>query len=106
MKDTYINIFEKHGFKLGRMICSSKSIYRNTYPDNKTYFNANIVSETAGKVWYGDLDLTFDNKKLQDLCNSLNENIYILKESDCREEKENDPINILITKAISKFEPK
>lgn len=105
MENIFKDVFLKHGFKVGRMICSSKPIYRNTYPENKFYFNANVISEKEGKVWYGDLDLTLDSKKLQLICNELKENLYVLVEYDCREDKEKLPTAELISKAVHKFEP-
>ncbi len=91
-----IDILYKKGFYIGRMISGSKSFYRSQFPNNKVIFNANIVVESQGKVWYGDIDITRDEEQLQEIANELGENIYILYEMDARFENENKPINELI----------
>jgi hypothetical protein len=90
--ESYDRIFDRHGFMMGRMISGSKSLYRQRYPDNEVYFNANIVIESAGKIWYGDIDLTLDTPKLKEVANILGEPLYVLYEMDARFENENKPI--------------
>ncbi len=65
-----------HGFALSRMLAFSKSTYVSRHPNNQAIFNANVVT-TIGKIWWGDLDLTDDSKKLQQVANTLDCNIYI-----------------------------
>ena len=63
-------------------------------------FNANIITEPEGKVFYGDLDLTLDEEKLQLIAKEINRDLYILREMDGRFEHENDSIESLKSKAI------
>jgi hypothetical protein len=86
----------------GRMISGSKSGYRNRFPDNRPVFNANVCVE-SGKIWYGDLDLTLDGEKLQQLADELDEKVYVLYEMDARFENEESP---LLDRAIEKYDPK
>jgi len=74
------NIFYNHNFFNGRMISGSKSGYHSRHPKNDIVFNANIFTPTHHKVWYGDLDITFDNKILQDICNEIGEEIIVVSE--------------------------
>ena len=85
----------------GRMISGSKSGYRNRFPDNRPVFNANVCVE-SGKIWYGDLDLTLDGEKLQQLADELGEKVYVLYEMDARFENEESP---LLGQAIETYEP-
>jgi len=86
-----------------RMIGGSKSGYISKYPDRKPIFNANIITKSQGKIWYGDLDLVSDRHILEQLPEKLEENVYILRELDCRFGTENDPIETLILKAVETF---
>ena len=81
-------VFNNHSMHSGRMISYSKSGYRQKYPDNEVYFNANIFTLEEGKIWYGDLDLTLDESNLTQIANELNVDIYILSEMDGRFENE------------------
>jgi hypothetical protein len=74
----------------GRLISGSKSGYRRAYPDHVVVFNANLCTGTH-KFWYGDIDITLDSIKLQELCNEIGESIYVLTESDGRFENEHQP---------------
>jgi len=98
-------IFLSKGLPIGRMIGGSKSGYRDAHPDNIIVFNANIVIETRGKVWHGDLDVTLDETKLKEVANALEEDLYILSEYDGRWENEDKPAKELMksAKAIIKY---
>jgi hypothetical protein len=76
---------------MGAMVGGSKSIYRYDNPKNLVLFNANICTENNGKIWYGDLDITKDYKKLIKLSKLLNMPIFILYEMDARFEKSDNP---------------
>ncbi len=76
----------------GRLICGSKSLYKELHPDHTVVFNANLYTKEDGKVWYGDIDLTLDSGKLQDIANQSGKTIYILREMDGRFENENNPL--------------
>ena len=77
----------------GRMISGSKSGYRKLYPDNVVIFNSNVVLESKGKVWWGDLDCTIDITNLINLSIELDEPIYIFHEMDFRFENESLSLN-------------
>ncbi len=74
----------------GRMITGSKSGYRRTFPDNKVVFNANLYADRV-KVWWGDLDLTLDEKLLKELQAELGCEVIVLREMDGRFENEETP---------------
>jgi hypothetical protein len=84
----------------GRMISESKSGYRDRNPNSVVYYNANIITINDGKIWYGDLDLTKDGETLKRISNSSGETLFILRESDCMFENEDQPIQELIKKAV------
>ena len=93
-------IFVKHGLICGRMIYGSKSFARSKFPGDLLVFNANIVIKSAGKVWFGDLNITKESKKLKDVAAEINETLYVLRESDCRFGTEEDPVEVLINRAV------
>lgn len=102
----FYNIFLKYNLPIGRLIAFSKSTYRKSNPDNLVLFNANIIVENYGKIWFGDLDITKDECVLQNVANELKMNLYVLYEHDARFQHENDPIEVYISKAkyIVKYE--
>lgn len=75
----------------GRMVCGSKGQYRWDNPDNVVIFNSNLCTK-SGKIWYGDIDITVEEKKLHDLAQTLQETIYVLYETDARFENETNPL--------------
>lgn len=77
-------VFESNGFYTSRMLSGSKSFYRSKYPSNEVYFNANIFIEGIGKVWYGDIDLTLDSEKLQEVANQIKKPFFVLSEMSGR----------------------
>ncbi len=83
----------------GRLLCGSKSAYFNTYPENEVVFNANVCTK-AGKVWYGDLDVTRDGHMLRILAEALGEKIFVLREHDARFDNETAP---KLDKAVASF---
>jgi hypothetical protein len=83
----------------GRMIAGSKSGYRKRRPKNLTCFNANVVVEGLGKIWYGDLDITLDEALLVRLAQLLEREVYVLQEMDGRFDNEDAP---KIEKAVYK----
>jgi len=103
---SYYEIFDRHGLMMGRMISGSKSMYHERFPDHEVYFNANIVLESNGKVWYGDIDFTLDKSKLQEIADVLGEPLYVLCEMDARFENENKPIEFYKSRARVVINPK
>jgi len=99
------NIFAKNGLHMARMISGSKSLYRNFYPDNLVIFNANVVIESRGKVWHGDLDVTLDMEALKAVANELGEPLYILSEMDGRFGNENRDFDFYKSVAKTVIEP-
>ena len=95
-----VKIFSSYRFNLGRIISYSKSSYKEANPNNIVFFNANVITEGRGKVWYGDLDITKDEDLLRKVSKELNEELYILREMDARFNKVEVPIEELISKAI------
>lgn len=75
----------------GAMISGSKSGYHREHPNNIAVFNANLIVEGIGKVWYGDLDVTKSESKLKKLAKELGKRIYVLREMDCRFDTESEP---------------
>jgi len=87
---------EKQKLYCGRMLSGSKQS-----PNGQTcIWNANIVTKSLGKVWYGDLNITTDGKKLKEIASIIGEPIYVLREMDCRFKTENDPTDTLMSRAV------
>jgi hypothetical protein len=97
-------LFARYGFIMGRMISGSKSGYRERFPDHHVIFNANIVTRSRGKVWYGDVDLILDTTQLMNIARELKEPLYVLYEMDARFENENQPFEFYEKKARAKIE--
>lgn len=93
-------LFDHLGFN-GAMICGSKTMYRNAFPNNLTVFNANVCVGLE-KVWWGDLDVTISKDKLISLSKVLNDVVFVLYEMDGRFENEDEP---LINNYVVKFSP-
>ena len=89
-------IFEKHGLRGGRMISAHKSAPKG----HVAVFNGNIVTETAGKCWYGDIDITASFDVLKDIADEIGEDLYILREMDARFENENAGMKYWKEKAV------
>jgi hypothetical protein len=98
-------LFGDNGFMMGRMISGSKSGYMENHKGNLAIFNANIVTKSRGKVWFGDLDLTLDEEKLKIVAAALKEPLYILREMDARFENEDQDFKFYQAKAVKVIEP-
>lgn len=86
-----ISTFIDGGMHMGRMISGSKSGYVQRNPNNLVVFNANLCTKEQGKIWYGDLDITKDEKALSVLAGLLGETVYVLREMDARFDNESSP---------------
>lgn len=95
MKEIY-ELMEEQKLFAGRIIAGSKI----ALPGCKCVWNANLVSPTKGKVWFGDLNLTREGDKLKLVSIAAGETLYVLREMDCRFETENDSIKALIDRAV------
>ena len=90
------NLMTEQKLHMGRMISGGKT----SPPGCKCVWNANLVSPTQGKVWFGDLNLTREGDKLKLVSIAAGETLYVLREMDCRFETENDPVELLAEKAV------
>jgi hypothetical protein len=79
-------VFQRHALSFGRCF-GSKSGYRAAHPEGEFIPNANVFSETAGKEWWGDLDLRVDKPALRAIAKELGRRLYVLHESDGRFEQ-------------------
>jgi hypothetical protein len=95
--------FDSEGLNLGRMISHSKSGYRDKFPDNEVYFNSNIFVLGEGKIWYGDIDLTKEKDKLENIAKQIGKDLYILREMDGRFENENLVDSEIIRRSVCKI---
>lgn len=91
MPERINKVFSKAGLPQGRLLSGSKSRYRQLYPSNDIIFNANIFTKAFGKVWHGDVDITFDETLLKGIAKELGEPLYVLYEMDGRFEQEDRP---------------
>ena len=94
--DEFNTLFEKHRWYCGRMISGGKKAPEG----HKCVWNANIVTESKGKVWWGDVDITKDAPKLKAIAAEAGETLYVLREMDCRFNTEKDSVDVLINKAV------
>jgi len=101
-------IFMSNKLMMGRMISGSKSGYWQDHKENLVVFNANIIIESKGKIWHGDLDVTLDYENLEKVAETLEEDLYILGEHDARWGNEDAPTKELMEKAraVIKHKPK
>jgi hypothetical protein len=81
--DTLAEAFSAAGLPEGRCF-GSKSGYRMANPGNEFVPNANVFCRKAGKIWWGDLDLTRDKPKLEAIARRLRMRLYVLYEFDGR----------------------
>lgn len=93
-------IFYEKGLVMGRMISASKGDYIQRNPTHVSVFNANIVTITDGKIWYGDLDVTKSANILKEIAKEIGEPIFVLREMDARFENEDKVSSELIKKAV------
>lgn len=67
----------------GRLVSDPKSSYSDQHLDHEVLFNACVFDAPALEIWFGDLDLTRDAPRLQELADLLGE-IYVAPESPFR----------------------
>lgn len=82
----------------GRMISGSKTCPKG----HICVFNANVVTRSRGKFWFGDLDITADTEELKALAAKEGEDIYVLREMDARFQNEASP---RLERAVAIFHP-
>jgi len=89
-------LFKKYKLCCGRMISGNK----RSPEGNFCVWNANIIVRSVGKVWHGDLNITKEGPLLKQIAYEFGEHLYVLREHDCRFDTENDPIELLISRAV------
>lgn len=104
-QEAYTALFNYNGLQQSRIIAFSKSNYKSDHPNDLVLFNANVLTASAGKIYYGDLNLTLEERKLQEIANTLSETLYILEQNDCRFENEFKSTEELLKKAIMIVKP-
>jgi hypothetical protein len=98
LDESYMKAQEILGYA-GRMLSADKSRYTLRYPDNVVVFNSNVCT-AAGKIWFGDADVTKDEAKFKALAEALGEKVYVLRELDGRFDNEGAP---LLDRAVASF---
>ena len=91
--------FDAYDFYDARILAGEKWAYTSEHEDDLIVYNANVLMEDTGKVWYGDLNLTQDYVILKSIAESLDTTLYVLWEMDARFGEEKKPIDELIKKA-------
>jgi hypothetical protein len=71
----------------GRMMSGSKRGPKG----HVCVWNANVLTKSRGKFWFGDLDLTADADELKALAAKEGEPVYVLLEMDARFMTEANP---------------
>ena len=102
MNEKYLKFFGDEELIIGRMISSSKSMYRKTFPKHKIIFNARIYllsdyekhqdkvkdffKGMSFEIWWGDLDLTLSMEKLERVQVKIGKPIIITTEHGSQRE--------------------
>lgn len=68
----------------GRLLAASDVWYEKQHPDHVCVFNANVCIAPPRKIWFGDIDVTEDERRLAVLAKALDTKIYVLLERDGR----------------------
>lgn len=80
-------VIEEHLGSAGRLIAMSKSRYAERYPKHTVFFNGCIYVVVDGKpveVWWGDIDLTKDERKLRAIAKEGRCDFYVTPEDPFR----------------------
>lgn len=96
MNPTLYTIFDDNGLRTGRRISGSKTEPKGHF----CVWNANVVTRKHGKIWFGDLNITRESVLLEKIAVLIGEPLYVLRESDCRFDTENDSPAQLIERAV------
>ena len=98
--ETIVQIFESNKFPFGDMLSGAKWEYSQSFPNHLVVFNANVLTKSHGKVWYGDLDISMSHARLKKIAEQVGEPLYILHESAARFGEENKPIDELLAVSV------
>lgn len=74
------DIAENNLGRSGRVLRWEKSLYVTNGPRNVVFFNANVFDQDGNKIWFGDIDLTVDGHKLNQLATELGKSVYLTVE--------------------------
>jgi hypothetical protein len=94
--DDMTQVFEKYRLYCGRMVSGSKITPKGQF----CVWNANVLSPTKGKIWFGDLNITQDGDRLKEVAKELGETLYVLREHDCRFGTEDEPLTEQLKKSV------
>jgi hypothetical protein len=80
----------------GYLLSASKSDYRERHPDHEVLFNACLFTDDGVEIWFGDIDITNDHDRLQQVADLLGERLVLTPEKPYRfqglpEPEERDP---------------
>jgi len=92
-------VFDVVGLARGRCF-GSKSGYRQM---NRRHFfvpNANVFCRSHGKVWWGDLDLWSDARRLEQAAQQLRCRLFVLREHDGRFDRAEMPFGEVREQAV------
>ncbi len=98
--ETIARIFESNEFPFGHMLHGEKWLYSQSFPNHLVIFNANVLTKSHGKVWYGDLDVSISHARLKKIAKQVGEPLYVLHEMTARFGEENKPIDKLLAQAV------
>lgn len=84
MMNDLINVIEENLGYPGRLIAISKSRYRERYPKSIVYFNACIFDEKGKQIWWGDIDMNKDRRKLNKIAKIYKKSFYVTPEHPFR----------------------
>ena len=98
--ETIVQIFESNEFPFGDMLGGQKWQYSESFPNHLVIFNANVLTKSHGKVWYGDLDVSISHVRLKKIAEQVGEPLYVLHEMAARFGEENKPIDKLLAAAV------
>lgn len=75
-----VQVLRYFGFRNSRVIATSKSDYRKSYPNHLVVFNAAIFNRNGRVIYRGDLDLTLDAARLTTAARCTGEPLFVLRE--------------------------
>lgn len=97
--------FENEGLFEGKIVTGNIDKYMKRNPDSVVIKNANVFIDMGGKIWWGDLDLTRDAKRIQRACNRIGMEILITEESVGRDNLDDLNWDIVRAQAVAHIKP-
>jgi hypothetical protein len=68
----------------GCLISASKTDYRDRHPDHEVVFNACLFTDDGVEIWFGDIDVTKDQARLQQVADLLGKRLVLTPEQPYR----------------------